>query len=311
MMTMTTTTATTDDDDVHSHCHYHHLVVLLSYWRNRLVCCDVVVVVNVPFLSLFAFSLFPSWSCGPQHYPWEQPHRFHLLRLSLPAAVRPIEWRARTRMVPQDNGRGELPTNWPADQTRGLRCCDGSGKIRRMGRKVQVGVFTRWGKLVILPGSRRGQGGQRIITRFFVYQIALAPSFSFFGSFVHIARLIFGLLNLVGCLWVNLRLELTSISPLRHLSEFQQFSFSYYFQLKSTLSEPCFCRYYWVWFFVWPISFFRLFGCFLLQIFQGNVGPGQVVSHNLKTHTAAKLVRIYPVENQRWPAMRVEIYVTK
>ena len=144
---------------------YPIFIVIFSITMWLLTCLISVNCLLSHSYRFFTFSLFTGWSCKPQHRPWEQPDRFQLLRQSLPAAVRPVEWHAGTRVVPQDEGRSELSADRPADQTRGLRCCDGSGKIRRMGRKLQVGLFTRWGKLVILPGSRRGQGGQRIITR--------------------------------------------------------------------------------------------------------------------------------------------------
>ena len=215
----------------------------------------------------FTFSLFTGWSCRPQHHPWEQPDRFQLLRQSLPAAVRPVEWHAGTRVVPQDEGRSELSADRPGDHTRGLRCSDRRGISHRICGKVQVGVFTRWSKLVVVPRSRRGQGEQIISMLFF--------DWNWVRSFVR--SLTF------ACLYVLTAWAGVILSTALHLNT------SFPFQIDC----PLFCLFVCLFvclqcfFLCYNIVFFLSVACSLVSVF---------ASFHLLV---------------LWPAIRVEIYVTK
>lgn len=47
------------------------------------------------------------------------------------------------------------------------------------------------------------------------------------------------------------------------------------------------------------------------KVFQGNSDQTSIVKHSLRTDFKARYVRFYPVSYQRWPCLRVEIYVFK
>ena len=137
-----------------------------------------------------------------------------------------------------------------------------------MGRKVQVGVFTRRRKLVVLSGSRRRQGENTKTRNSSSSVYAKAFFLACFRSFV--------------CCSGSLHSRPDIVSSV-------------------CLLPPLFTRLFFLMVVYLPV-------CIFVHKFQGNAGPGQVVTNNLKTRPAAKPVRIYPVENQRWPAMRVEIF---